>query len=796
MAERLEGGTEACDTEYMPKWSHIVAMGMLFAGLAHAGEPSFNRDVKPILSNKCFMCHGPDEKSRKGKLRLDIESEARRVLGADGELLARIAPSDPADQMPPKESGKSLDTREIEVLRAWVAAGAKYEVHWAFAAPRKADPPQVQRADWPRNEIDRFILARLEAQGIAPSPEADPITLLRRVSLDLVGLPPTTEQVAAFLADPAPDAYARVVERLLASPHFGERWGRHWLDAAHYADSNGYSVDSPRNIWPYRDWVIAALNSDMPFDRFTTEQLAGDLLPDPSRDQKIATGFLRNTMINEEGGIDKEEFRQEAVIDRVNTIGTVFLGLTLGCAKCHSHKYDPIEQSEYYRMLAFLNNDDETTIDVDSPEVDQARAAWSAKLAELRAARKALVEGAAERRRAWEGGLTADFLAQLKDDERAALTAPAAQRSDEQEKTALRLFAEQDPAIKAQDSAIDVLEKGKPKPATSMIVAARETPRVTHMRVAGDYTRPGDLVSPGAIAALHPCPPTAKTRLDLAHWLTARENPLTARVIANRLWMHLFGRGIVETEDDFGMQGTPPTHPELLDWLAVEFMDRDWSVKTLLREMVMSATYRQASTRRHELEEVDPRNLLLARQERIRLDAEIVRDNALAAAGVLNEKIGGRSVFPPQPDGVMTQGQQNRAWNASEGPDRYRRGMYTYFWRATPYPGLTVFDAPDAQAACTRRNRSNTPLQALTLLNDAAFVEMASELAVRLKEAPDLPQRIDLAFKRCIARPPADAERAILAKLYEDERAAAGEDAACKALARAILNLDEFITRE
>lgn len=778
----------------------LCATVLLSAGAA-ADAPNFGREIRPILSNRCFACHGPDEKARKGNLRLDIESEARRALGtgqADSAAFARISSADPDEQMPPPTSGKDLSDSEREKLRDWIGAGAKYETHWAFVAPTLPVLPTVEQARWVLSPIDRFVLARLEAQGLSPAPEADRITLLRRVYLDLTGLPPTPRDVDAFLADTTPDAYGRVVDSLLASPHFGERWGRHWLDTARYADSNGYSVDAPRSIWPYRDWVINAVNADLPFDQFVTTQLAGDLLPNAGVPEKTATGFLRNTMINEEGGVDKEEFRLEAVMDRVNTVGTAFLGLTLACARCHTHKYDPIEQREYFRMLAFLNNDDEPSIVVPDPGYEARRAEADAALDALKAKRDAFLAGATESRKAWEAGLSLAFVQGLDEAERAALTTPWDQRSDEQTAKALAVFRKNYAEAKAQDTAVDEAQKALPKAATTMVVAARKEPRETHIRIKGDYTRPGEIVTPGGIAALNPMPEGASSRLDLAHWLTARENPLLARVTVNRFWMHLFGRGLVETEDDLGLQGTAPSHPELLDWLAVSFMDHGWSVKAILRAMVCSATYRQASIRREALDEVDPRNTLFARQNRVRLDAEIIRDAGLSVAGVLNEAIGGPSVFPPQPDGVMTLGQQDRPWKVSEGADRYRRGIYTYFWRATPHPALTVFDAPDAQAACTRRNRSNTPLQALTLLNDAAFVELADALSKRLTlEGGDTPDaRLVHAFRVCLARSPADDERKILGDLYAQERAAVGEDAAWKTVARAMLNLDEFITRE
>lgn len=771
----------------------------LIAGAARGGGPSFGREVRPILSDKCFNCHGPDEGTRKGKLRLDIEAEARRVLdGAPSEFLARITTHDADERMPPAEANKPLSTAEIDVLTRWAETGARYEGHWAFTAPLRPAPPAVRDTAWPRNDIDRFVLARLDAEDIVPSPEADAITLLRRTHLDLTGLPPTPREIEDYLADNAPGAYERAVDRLLASPHFGERWGRHWLDAARYADSNGYSIDAPRSIWPYRDWVIQAINADMPFDQFVTEQLAGDLLPNATDAQKVATGFLRNTMINEEGGIDKEEFRLEAVMDRVNTVGTVLLGLTMGCARCHTHKYDPIEQREYFSLVAFLNNDDEPAMPVITPEFEAQRAMFEAKHKALQSTLDAYLDGADEKRKAWEAEIRLPFLQGLDEDTREALLVPWDLRDEAQQAAARTAFRKNDPVAREHDEAIAAHEKERPKPPTTMVVAARKEPRETRLLEAGDYTRPGAPVSPGTIAALHPAPPGASTRLDLARWLMARENPLTARVTVNRLWMRLFGRGIVETDDDFGMQGTAPSHPELLDWLAVEFMEGGWRTKALLRTMLTSATYRQASHARPDLDEQDPRNLLLARQSRIRLDAEIIRDAALTAAGVLDTRIGGPSVFPPQPDGVMKLGQSDREWTASIGPDRYRRGLYTYFWRATPHPALAVFDAPDAQAACTRRNRSNTPLQALTLLNDAAYVELASALGERLAAAhAGAPQAgIIEAFFACVGRHPSRQEAEIMASLFASELAAADEPAAWTTVARALFNLDEFITRE
>jgi hypothetical protein len=606
-----------------------------------------------------------------------------------------------------------------------------------------------------RNDLDRFILARLEAAGISPSPEADPVTLGRRVSLDLTGLP---SEAAGASEAPADDtAYRQHVNALLASPHYGERWGRHWLDQARYADSNGYAIDGDRVMWPYRDWVIAALNRDLPFDRFTIEQLAGDLLPEASKAERAATAFHRNTLINEEGGTDPEQFRVESVNDRVNTTGTVWLGLTIGCAQCHTHKYDPITHRDYYRLFAFFNsgadrNDTGPTVPVRRGEF---------------------------------------------------------------------LSPEGTPAAPATAPAGSAGRAGKP--AELMVMAERPHPRATHVLLRGDFTRPdlaaGSLrpgipeVFGGPLA--HDRTAAPPTRLELARWLVSDDNPLTARVTVNRVWMRYFGRGLVETEEDFGTQGTAPSHPELLDWLAAEFIRGGWSMKSLHRLIVTSATYRQSSRARPDLEDTDPRNVLLARQTRLRLEAEIIRDAALAASGLLDRTLGGPSVRPPQPDGVYAFTQQAQKWETSTGRDRYRRGLYTFFYRSAPHPLFGTFDAPDFQTTCTRRGRSNTPLQSLALANDPAFLECAQALAARvIRECPGafderLEERLARAFHLALQRAPTATELGLLRGHVDRQRArfssapteaaALGSDtdtAAITSAARVLFNLDAFITRE
>jgi hypothetical protein len=603
--------------------------------------------------------------------------------------------------------------------------------HWAFRPVVRPPLPLVRDVSWVRNPIDRLVLVGLERQVIRPAPEADRATLLRRLSLDLTGLPPTLAEIESFLADLRPGAYERCVERLLASPSYGERWGRHWLDAASFADSGGSESDLPRPMGKYRDWIIDALNRDLPFDRFVVEQLAGDLLPGATVEQKTATGFLCTAIAD--GPLENEHVRLKMAVDRVNLIGTVFLGLTLGCAQCHSHKFDPISQREYYQFFAFFNN------------IDDAR----------------------------------------------------------------------------QESEVANRDR-EPKFTKTLVARNLAEPRTTRVFRRGEFSDPGDPVLPGVPAVLPPISgPDQKSRLDLARWLVEPNHPLTARVFVNRVWEHYFGIGLVSSEDNFGLSGEPPSQPELLDWLAGEFIARGWSMKALHRLIVGSATYRQSSHVRPELADVDPSNRLLARQARLRLEAEAIRDCALAVSGLLVRKVGGPSVFPYQPEGIM-QGRADRgSWVESAGADRYRRGMYTHFWRLTPHPFLRLFDAPDATAACTRRIRTNTPLQALTLLNDPTFTECAQALANRLRqEVPEAGhERIRHAFRLCLGREPTRDEIRKVERYFQDQRGGAAfvdspqrspDDARPTkdperpsqtpsewvGFARALLNLDEFITRD
>ena len=775
-----------------------VFAGLIFSALLSSvavaaplpEKVSFNTHVRPILSNNCFYCHGPDEKHRDGKLRLDISEDALRDLGgyaaivpgkADvSEIIKRITTDDEDDLMPPVKSKKKLTAEQKETLRRWIAQGAKYERHWSFEPPKRFTPPEIAGASHP---VDRFIQARLAEEKLAPSPLADAATLIRRVSLDLTGLPPTPQEVDAFVKASAKDAdaaYRSLVDRLLASPHYGERWGRWWLDQARYADSNGYSVDAPRQIWKFRDWVIGALNADMPFDQFTIEQLAGDLLPNATEAQKIATGFHRNTPINQEGGIDKEQFRVDSVFDRVATTGTVWLGLSVGCAQCHDHKFDPIAQKEYYRLFAFLNNQDEPVMKVFNPSLDVP-----ALTKEFKAADAKLTTMVKERYgevTAWEEKLKeSEFRKIVSPAVRKIVEKPANKRKLTENLALFAIFVLPSDPLRVLNDRYTELDALLNQGTTTFVMKELPQPRTTNVFIRGDFTRPADEVTPGTPAVLHAFEKTdaQPTRLDLARWIMSPKNPLTARVIVNRVWQQYFGRGIVETENDFGMQGTPPSHPELLDWLATEFIAKKWSLKELHRTIVTSATYRQSSALRDDLREKDPNNYLLARQTRLRLDAEIVRDVCLAASGLLSPKLGGPPVYPPIPDGVMGQGQVKRVWAVSKGEDRYRRGLYTFVYRALPPPSLNVFDAPEGLTSCTRRIRSNTPLQALTLMNDSSFFEFATVLEKIIRK-----DGLEVAFRRCTSRAPKPDEIAILKKL--DTLNAA----------RALLNLDETVTRE
>ncbi len=782
-----------------------------------ADEPSVDyvRDVKPLLAAHCVRCHNA------AKPRADLRLDTAKGLAVGGKNGPAVLPGKgnessivlalrgegEGERMPLKRP--PLTAKQIETIQRWIDQGAKAPddetpskppIHWAFVAPIRPDLPAVKDETWSRNPIDRFILARLEKEGLSPSPEADRVTLIRRASLDLLGLPPKPSEVDAFVADKRANAYETMIDRLLSSPHYGERWGRLWLDGARYADSNGYSIDAPRVIWPFRDWVINALNHDQPFDQFTIDQLAGDLRPEASLPQKVATGFHRNTPINQEGGIDVEQFRIDSVLDRVNTTASVWLGLTLGCSQCHDHKYDPLSQSEYYQFFAFFNNVDEIELPLASPE-EVAKSQATEKAVDDYLAKIAIDDPSLwDKQKAWETALDMVERQKQSQEVRTAFDVVFEKRDKAQKQLVFAAFIDQDKSVAKHRKAITAIKKNSPKITTSMVVQERKESRETHRLTQGDFTRPAEQVTPGVPAALPKLAAqgSAPNRMDLARWLVDPANPLTARVTVNRLWQEHFGLGLVETDNDFGTQGSLPSHPQLLDWLATEFIQQGWSLKAMHRLIVSSATYRQASRLQADLRSKDPDNRLLARQSRLRLDAELVRDAALASSGLINEKIGGPSVFPPQPDGVMNFGQMRREWTTSKDSERYRRGLYTFCLRATPHPLFTLFDAPDGTRACTRRLRSNTPLQALTLLNDEAFVECARSLAVLLVETVKSDDdRLDVLFERCLARRPSPRERDRLRSLLTQQRATSKDESlAWLTVARVVLNLDEFITRE
>lgn len=997
---------------------------------------SFVRDIRPILARNCFSCHGPDESHREAELRLDLRDGAlaehaghRAVVpkdAANSELVKRILSTNDDDVMPPRDSGKSLTAEQIDLLQRWINQGADWGTHWSFEKPIRPVLPAVKQADWPRMGLDRFILARLEREGLKPTEKADNYTLARRVALDLTGLPPDAALLDAYLKDSSPQGYENLVDALLASSSFGERWARMWLDIARYADTKGYEKDLARTMWPYRDWVIDAFNNDMPYDQFTREQLAGDLLPSPTLAQQLATAFHRNTMVNDEGGTDNEEFRVAAVKDRVDTTMQVWMGLTFGCAKCHSHKYDPISNREYYQFYAYFNQtedaddfderpklatptreqaeqlarlkeraaDLERQRDTATPELKAFADEWSARVgtaqgwvtpvpSQLAAASgstmnrqqdgsilveakspaqetytvvmpgsvsrftglklealpdkshpkggvgrspndgnfvlsgiRVLVRKAGEpdrdlpltaaksdfaqadypvehaiknpdpKKRGWalspqqtkphaavftpteaasipEGAdlivtldhqfefaypgfsmgrfrvsVTSDDNPTLEDNVPAAILAiaktPAAERTADQQAQLLKHVASFAPTTKSvRDELAKVQQQSAmPLPQTPVL---RELPtakrRATKMHVRGNFLQPGDAVEPAVPATFHPFPAqAAPDRLGVASWLTDKDNPLTARVAVNRVWGQFFGAGLVESQEDFGSQGQPPSHPELLDWLAVEFMadqgqealaPRPWSLKRLCKLIVMSATYQQSSRASADLLERDRFNKLLARGPRFRLEAEMIRDNALAASGLLSRKMYGPSVMPPQPDGIWQSTYNTTKWETSKGEDRYRRGLYTFIKRTTPYPAMTTFDAPSRELCTVRRINTNTPLQALVTMNDPAFVEMSQALARRMiKEGgATLNGRLAKGLELALIRPAQPAEIKVLTQLYEARRsyyathadeaqkfatdplgpAPNGSDmadlAALTAVGNVILNLDEFITR-
>lgn len=764
-----------------------VIVCMLIIGAARgtfAGETQtidFSRDVLPILADKCFHCHGPDGEARQAELRLDLKDNVfadrdghRLVVPAkteQSELLLRVTSNDVDARMPPKSEPRQLSSVQIDILRRWVEQGAAWTKHWAFEPAKRPELPAVSKREWPRNEIDHFVLTRLDREQLSPSTQATRETLIRRVTLDLTGLPPTPHEIDAFLADDMPGSFERVVDRLLASPRYGEHMARPWLDAARYADTDGYQNDRIRYMWPWRDWVIMALNDNMPFDQFTLEQIAGDMLPNPTLYQQIATGFGRNHRINSEGGSIPAEWAVEYVVDRVDTVGTIWLGLTVGCARCHEHKYDPISQRDYYELFAFFNNVAEWGLgpnNGNSPPFITPPKSWP-------------------------------------------FVSPDENRLIEPKPYEL---------VTTQTSVV------RPKPGgkeTVMVMHELEKRRPTYLLKRGQYDQPDDSTaleptvpeSLGALAAGEP-----RNRLGLAKWLVHPSNPLTARVTVNRYWQQFFGIGIVSTSENFGIQGAPPSHAELLDWLANEFIRSNWDVKTMHRLMVTSATYRQASEASSQLRNRDPENRLLARGSRFRLPAHVIRDQSLAMSGLLAEQFGGPSVKPYMPPGIWRSISNNK-YQQDKGDKLYRRSLYTYWRRTIPPPTMMTFNAAEREVCIVRKSTTNSPLQALTLMNNVVFVEASRLIGERMlrEGGGTLDEQVAFAFRLGTSRQPSSRELDLLRDAYhlflwkyENDREAAtsllsvGEYprdgsfdvtqlAAMTMVASTILNLDEVVMK-
>jgi hypothetical protein len=831
-------------------WIGLAAVGLAAfgagAGWAENHLPrvvEFNRDIRPILSDKCFACHGPDKNKRKADLRLDTEEGARADLGGyhpfvpgkpqESEVYRKITAEDRAERMPPAKFGKTLKARQIALIKRWIEQGARWQKHWSLITPKKVPLPEVRDRRRSAGAVDAFVLAGLEQEGLKPSPQADRRTLLRRLSFDLAGLPPTPEEVDAFLADHSDRAYEKVVDRLLASPHFGERMALYWLDLVRYGDTGGYHSDNHRDVYLYRDYVIQAFNSNKPFDQFTVEQLAGDLLPHSTREQKIASGYNRLLLTTEEGGAQPKEYTAKYAADRVRNFSSVWLSATLGCIECHDHKFDPYRTREFYRLEAFFADVKEIAVgrqeQTPMPTADQA-----AKLArldqELAPMQKTLATSTSELERAqaaWEQGFRGGAAKGLPPNIAAIVAVDPAKRTPQQKLTLAAHYRGIAPLldpVRRQLADVQRRKEALVRAIPTTLITTAIPPRVVRVLPRGNWLDDtGEMVSPGVPASLPPIPVKDRraTRLDLARWLLAPDHPMTARVFVNRLWKLVFGQGIVRSLEDFGSQGTAPTHPELLDWLAVEFRESGWDVKHMMKLLVMSRTYRQTSHADETLRHRDPYNHWLARQGRFRLDAELARDNVLAVSGLLSPKIGGRSVKPYQPAGYWDWlNFPRRTWEKDTGPNQYRRGLYTYVQRTFPHPSLLAFDAPSREECTVERPRSNTPQQALIVLNDPTYVEAARTLAERLvRSSSDGEARVQLAFRQVLCRKARPAETGLLTALAQkhlaeyraDPKAAAAlltvgdrpapgdvdaaELAAWTSVARVVLNLHETITR-
>lgn len=813
----------------------IVTIQSGFAILSVQGSELFDRDIRPILSEHCFPCHGPDAEQRKAKVRLDTrsglfgegENPGPFVPGAVGKSVAmrRILSSDPDEIMPPPDANHPLSPTQIDRLKRWVEEGAVWERHWAFEPITEPTLPVAPAREPVRNEIDAFIRARLVAAGLEPAPEASRRELIRRLSLDLHGLPPSPEAIARFQADPYPDAYERLVAELLASPKYGERMVWEWLDAARYADSNGYQADRERTMWPWRDWAIDAFNRNLPLDVFTVEQLAGDLLPEPRRDQILATGFNRNHMINGEGGRIPEENRIDYVMDMAETVGTVWLGLTMNCCRCHDHKFDPLSQRDYYGLFAFFN---QTPVDGSGGDPQTApvlRFLQNADRQQLLTL-ESEAQHLDERIRQVEASHSQELDAiDLSDSAKGSLNSPPVQRSSEELAELAKAIAKKLPnyeeSLRRLQKVLEQRRATERRIPKVMVMADREEPRESFLLTRGLYNKPTERVGMNTPSALPPLPSSApRNRLGLARWLVSPDNPLTARVFVNRQWARFFGQGLVRTVEDFGTQGERPSHPLLLDWLAHEFIHSGWDIKRLHRIILSSATYRQSSKVNAANRARDPDNRLFARGARYRMPSWMIRDQALAASGLLVDYIGGPPVKPYQPDGVwsdFTFGK--KTYQADSGEALYRRSVYT-FWRRIIGPTM-FFDTAKRQSCVVKEARTNTPLHALSTLNDVTYIEASRALAGRvMRHSANVSARIDRAFLLVTGHVPDAPVGAILRDRFDQtlafyqrdlgsaealisEGAGAGpsdldraELAAYTTLCHLILNLDETLSKQ
>lgn len=833
-----------------------AALVAIFFTLSAGGAEGvdFLRDVQPVLRARCHGCHGASQQMK--GLRLDQKESAMRVVrpgkAAESLLLARLTDPDPKRRMPPGVA--ALPEKELASIRQWIDQGAPWasaenarqaeRQHWAFRPVRRPEVPAAEGNAY--NPIDRFVLAALAAKGLQPLGEANRETLLRRLSFDLTGLPPSPQEREQFLADRRPDAYERLVDRLLRSPHYGERWARTWLDLARYADSDGYEKDMFRpNAWRWRQWVIEALNQGMPFDQFTIEQIAGDLLPAATVEQRVATGFHRNSLKNREAGVHRAEARFEETVDRTNAVSVTWLGLTAGCAQCHDHKYDPISQRDYYRLFALFETTEDAEMDAplagESEPFERARPRWEQQ-------RKALLEKAriAELQPRWESRMLetianpgvdvewdywlTELRARIDYSDRMLRQGPSGRNARDNRTIENYFIANPGPEnlknaevlarIEALRKDLRALDAAAVKLTQANVLAAPLAIEPVYLAVRGDYRQRGPEVQPGIPEIFGELASSGEpARLRFARWLVSRANPLTARVTVNRVWQEFFGTGLVRTAEDFGRQGERPSHPELLDWLAEEFMSSGWNLRHLQRLIVTSATYRRTSEGAGPSIERDPENRLLARQSRLRLSAEQIRDATLAVSGLLHREVGGRSIRPPQPDSVSKiTYSRGASWEVSAPPQRYRRGLYVHYQRTSPYPQMVNFDAPDSNTACVRRRRSNSPLQALNLLNDPVFFEAAQALAASLlREQPQAgTARLADLFRRCLSRQAEPEELDRLSSFFAQQRAiferdsaaaakvapagseasSRADSAALVAAGRALMNTDEFITRE